>query len=273
MKKSLRRFCSSWHGSMKNWRNNNSRAKGHGRVFVRMLACVLGACVFLGYSAASGAKETDHYLSGKTALKSGDYEKARKSFEAGLNDGENSEALQAGLLQVFRETGAYADSMRRAEEFLASRSRSSLLHLERGRIAEAVSDYAGAEKHFRQAGQLAATGSAVYMEATRHLADALEATGRRIEARNYWDRLIEEYRRGRVQGSGSLGVAAVAFWRRGSIQDARDVFLDATDSDAGEVSLRRLRILAISSSKNTTPPKRSTFFATVSKSIASIRRR
>lgn len=225
---------------MKNWRNDNFRAKGHGRAFVRILACVLSACVLLGYSAASGAKETGRYLSGKAALRSGDYEKARKSFEAGLNDGENSEALQAGLLQVLRETGDYADLIRRAEEFLASRPRSSLLHLERGRIAAAVSDYAGAEKHFRQAGQLAAAGSAVYMEATRHLAEVLEATGRRGEAQTCWNHLIGEYRRGRVQGSQSLGAAAIALWRRGSIQDAKDVFLDATDSNAGEVSLETL---------------------------------
>ena len=116
------------------------------------------------------------------------------------------EESQAGLLQTLRETGSYQEAVRRAEEFLLPRGSSPMLHLERGRIAEALGDYAGAEKHLRQARALAPRGSSTEREATRVLAELLEELGRRADARPLWDQLIAEYRTGRVKGSRDLGM-------------------------------------------------------------------
>jgi tetratricopeptide (TPR) repeat protein len=173
-------------------------------------------------------------------LRSGDYGEARKSFESALKDEANLEQSQAGLLQTLRETGAYQEAVKRSEEFLSSQSTSPLLHLERGRIAEAIGDYSGAAEHLQQAGALAPGKSALYLDATRELAELLEGIGRRADARRLWDQLIEDYRKGRIQGTQSLGNIAVAAWRRGYVQDAKDIFLDATDPKQGDVSLEAL---------------------------------
>ncbi len=183
---------------------------------------------------------SENYPLGREALRSGDYEKARQYFESALSDSTNTEESVAGLLSVLRETGAFQEAANRADEFLSTRDSSALLHLERGRIAEAVGDYAGAEKHFRRTRTLAPEGSELRMDATRLLAELLEEVGRRSEAQPFWNQLIEEYRAGLAQGSRRLGAVAVAAWRQGYDEDARDLFMDATDPNLGVVSLETL---------------------------------
>jgi tetratricopeptide (TPR) repeat protein len=204
------------------------------------MVIILGAFMLVSDCPALNTGSTNSYALGLAALRSGDYGQARTLFESALKDKINLAESQAGLLQALRETGAYQEAVNRAEEFLSSRNDSPLLHLERGRIAEIIGDYAGAEKHLGQTRALAPAGSAIQMNATRDLADLLDAIGRRTEARNLWDQLIDEYRSGRVHGSQGLGDAAVAAWRRGYIRDAKDIFIDATDPKLGEVSLETL---------------------------------
>ena len=177
---------------------------------------------------------------GRAAVRSGKYAEARKYFESALNDKANQEENHQGLLQVLRETGDYREAERLSKEYLAKLDNFALLHLERGRILQAIGRYAEAESHWKRSLALSAAGSIAHMEATRALADLLEKTGRRNEARPLWDRLIDEYRAGRAQGSRKLGIAAVAAWRRGYVQDAKDLFMDATDPKLGEVSLEAL---------------------------------
>jgi tetratricopeptide (TPR) repeat protein len=206
---------------------------------IRFVVCVMST--FLTLSAfARKAADLDSYAQGRAALQSGDYGKARKCFEAALKDNGNLEEIQSGLLRTLCETGAYEEGVRRAEEFLLSRTGSPVLHLERGRLAEAVGDYSGAEKHLMKGQALAPRGSTTQREATRALAELLEKRGRKSDARPLWDQLIEEYRTGRVQGSRDLGIVAVAAWHRGYVKDAQDIFIDATDSKLGEVSIEAL---------------------------------
>ncbi|MBN1569136.1 MAG: tetratricopeptide repeat protein [Acidobacteria bacterium] len=209
----------------------------------KLIGLIVGAVSLftaLGSVPVMKSKNPDHFTQANAALRSGDYAVAAKSFESALKDKTNLEESRAGLLQTLRQTGAYREAVERSEDFLASQNRSPLLHLERGRIAEAMGDYPGAEKHLRQARSLASAGSTAYLDATRVLADLLEETGRRDEARILWDGLIEEFRNKRISGSQNLGNFAAAAWRRGYIEDAKDIFLDATDPDRGEVSLEML---------------------------------
>jgi cellulose synthase operon protein C len=203
---------------------------------------VCAACVLILLSNCSALKTAgaDKYLLGQAALRSGDYGNAKKCFESALSNKTNLDASRAGLLQMLRLTGAYQEALKLSDEFLQSQNDSPLLHFERGRIAEAVGDYAGAEKHYRQAKALAPAGSAIQMDTMGNLADLLDSTGRKVDARVLWDQLIAEYRKGRLSSSRSLGDAAVAAWRRGYVQDAKDIFLDATDPKVGEVSLEAL---------------------------------
>jgi tetratricopeptide (TPR) repeat protein len=151
------------------------------------------------------------------------------------------ETAQAGLIRVLRETGAYMEAARRCDQFLSARGNSALLHLERGRVAEALGDYAGAEKHLGRSASLSSDGAETLGNALRELAELLETVGRRDEARRLWDQLIQEYQSGRISGSRGLGNAAVAAWRRGYVEDARDIFLDATNpKTAGETALETL---------------------------------
>ncbi|HYK90426.1 MAG TPA: hypothetical protein VE398_16750, partial [Acidobacteriota bacterium] len=113
----------------------------------------------------------------------------------------------------------------------------------RARSQVAVGDYIAAEKDFRRAMDLtaASAGSGTHMDAVCDLASLLDELGRAREAQQLWDGLIELYRTGQVKGSRQLGDIAVAAWHRGYIQDAKDIFIDATsDKQTGEISLESL---------------------------------
>jgi tetratricopeptide (TPR) repeat protein len=204
------------------------------------MVCAVSAWILVGNCAAWKMAGEENFIRGSAALRSGDYAAARQYLEAAVNDEPNPEESRAGLLQMFRETGAYQEAAKRSEEFLSARDGSALLHLEKGRIEEAIGDYAGAEKHLLRSIALAPGASTIRMDATRILAALLEEVGRQADARRLWDQLIGEYRAGRVQGSQRLGDVAVAAWHRGYVQDAKDIFLDATDTKRGEVSLEAL---------------------------------
>ncbi len=147
--------------------------------------------------------------------------------------------LQARLIRNLRETGAYQEALKRIQA-LSSGTDSATLQLEQGRILEETGEYANAEKHLRQAMSLAQAGSTLRMQAARYLGELLEGTGRRSDARLLWDQILDQYRAGTAKGSQALGAVAVAAWHRGYAQDAKDIFLDAVDPKAGEVSLETL---------------------------------
>lgn len=196
--------------------------------------------IFLGISGTGEIAGAGNNTKCRAALRSGDYADARQCYEAASITGQMPEENRAGLLRTLRETGAYQEAVKRADAFLSASGDSALLHLERGRIAGNVGDYVGAEKHLRHAMTKAPGGSPLRLDSMRRLAELLEDTGRRSEAGQIWDQLIQMYRSGSVQGSRSLGNIAVAAWHRGYIQDARDIFMDATDPKFGEVSLQAL---------------------------------
>ncbi len=177
----------------------------------------------------------------KAALRSGDYAKALAYFEEALKDPNPPEESKAGLLKTLRETGAYTEAIQRSEEFLAASDSSALVHLERGRLAETVGDSLDAEKHYRRSIALASKQTLVRMDAAKDLAELLDNTGHRSDAQDLWDRILDEYRSGNVQGSSGLGVVAVAAWKRGAVENAKDIFMDATEPMIGfEVSLEAL---------------------------------
>ncbi len=206
-------------------------------MFMTFAVCML----MLTLSVFARALPAEGESQGRAALRSGDYSKAREHFESALKDNPGQEEVQLGLLQTLRETGAFIEAGKRADAFLSGNDDSPRLHLERGRVAQAVGGYDVAEKHYRRSMALATGADAVHMAAARELAELLDNTGRRADAGALWDRLIDAYRSGRVLDSERLGVIAVAAWRRGYIQDARDIFIDATDGEpADEVSLEAL---------------------------------
>jgi len=141
----------------------------------------------------------------------------------------DQEESQVLLLQTLRETGAYAEACKRGDEFLKLHGDSAGLHLERGRSALVTGDYAGAEAHLRRA----MTPGVLRRTAAPELADLLEMVGREAESDALWDGLIAEYRGGRISGKHDLGVVALAAWRRGYVQDAKDFFIDATGASPG----------------------------------------
>ncbi|NLT67609.1 MAG: tetratricopeptide repeat protein [Acidobacteria bacterium] len=204
----------------------------------RLILCAAGLLMLLGNCSASRT-EGEEYSRAAEALRSGDYAKARQHFDSALAGKSRQEESRAGLVRTLSETGAYREAAARADEFLRNLSGSALLHLERGRIAKATGDYAAAEKHFRRSRELASQQD-VRLRSTRELGDLLELVGRSDDARLVWENLIAEYRQGKVKGSGQLGDAAVAAWRRGYVHDARDIFMDASEFAPAEVSLDAL---------------------------------
>ncbi len=215
----------------------NPRPWGRVRVI-----CVLLVSLLVGNCSALRFGAFDNVTLGKAALRSGDYPKARDHFESALRSRPDQEDGQAGLLETLRTTGAYREAVKRAGEFLTLHENSAAIHLERGRALVALGDYVAAEKDLRRAVELSRpSGGTAHMDAVRGLASLLEDLGRSREANPLWDGLIDQYRSGHVRGSRQLDDVAVAAWRRGYIQDAKDIFMDATTGNqAGEVSLEAL---------------------------------
>jgi tetratricopeptide (TPR) repeat protein len=171
------------------------------------------------------------------ALRTGDYQAAHKLYETLLSTSRDNAPARAGLLQALYETGAYSEAEKLAAEFI-TKDPSPEIYLEAGRIESATGELRQAELHLRQCYR---QQGAVRVQAARELADLLSACGRRSEARNLWEEIVAEYRAGRLRGSDALGQAAVAAWRLGYAQDAKEIFLDATDDKiSGLVSPRSL---------------------------------
>ncbi len=196
-------------------------------------------CLATSLAATIAAAQTASL--GRSALRSGDYAKAQEHFEAALKSRFEAEEAQAGLIEALRRSGRYSEAARRCDEFLSVRPESVPLHLERARVAVAVGDYSGAEKHLRDALKQATDKEGLRIEAMRELGELLEMLGRRAEAARLWDQIIRDYRAGRMKSSRELGNAAVAAWRRGYVRDARDIFMDATNPElVGEIDLEAL---------------------------------
>jgi cellulose synthase operon protein C len=203
-----------------------------GRKSLPVYAALLLAGALLGNCSAFRREGRPGDLPPRAALRAGDYARAREGFESVLKTAPGSEESQYGLLQAMLDTGSYADAARKADSFLAGRD-SAALRLQRGRAAAAVGDYAEAGKQFRRALEL---GGTTRLDSLRATAELQELLGRRTEAAAAWDQILADYRAGRIRGSSALGTAAVAAWKRGYIDDAKEIFLDASDKGAGETA-------------------------------------
>jgi cellulose synthase operon protein C len=199
-----------------------------------VLSVVLALSLGVSWIPSSFASAED----GRAALGIGEYTKAEAYFLSELKDHPEEEQSRVGLLETLRQTGQYREVAKRASAFLASIGSSPGVFLERGRALAAVGEYKAAEEDLRQAIKLAdsqkGTARAVQMDAKRELASLLEDLGRRREAQSLWESLLDVYRAGGVIGSRELGDIAVAAWRRDYIEDAKDIFLDATESNGSE---------------------------------------
>ncbi len=199
--------------------------------------------VFLLVCSMPGFLKAEEALPGaQAALRAGEYSKSRVLFESALKADPQDSRAQAGLLEVMRLTGSYGEGLRLANDFIAKPGVSPALLLETAQLEALQGDYKQAEKLLRACADRQNPGRpATRIAALRHLADLLEATGRRSEAASLWEELLQQYRSGRVGGRPALGNVAVAAWRLGYAQDAKDLFLDATDEKTGgEVLLEAL---------------------------------
>ncbi|MBN2321574.1 MAG: tetratricopeptide repeat protein [Acidobacteria bacterium] len=223
---------------MQNYRNKNTC---HCRYMgTRLIVLAVGVWISLGSCSAWFEAENGPVLQGRVALRAGEYARARQLFELALKEGQNPEESQSNLLKVLRFTGGYEEALRYLEKFSSAVPDSASLLLEGGRIYRDTGDYTKAEDFLRRAVSLAAGRPELRMDAIRTLAEFLEDVGQKTEADRFWDRLIEEYLSGNLRESRRLHAVAVAAWRKGYFYDARDLFLDATDPELGEVPLEAL---------------------------------
>jgi len=204
-------------------------------VTIVLVSLVLGNC-------SAGRPERSADIGGFAALRSGDYQKARQLFEASLQSNPEDAVSQGGLLATLRETGEYAAALELTGKYLAGQKTPPAVLLEAGRLAVSVGRFEEAEKHLRQAlSSATAREGDARLEIERELAELLEFTGRTREAAEIWERIIDRYRSGAAKDSRGLGAVAVAAWRMDYVQDAKDIFMDATDEKiAGEIALETL---------------------------------
>ncbi|MEJ2246438.1 MAG: tetratricopeptide repeat protein [Acidobacteriota bacterium] len=203
--------------------------------------CAMGLSVVLCLVCLTTGWGSDAEPQAEASLRSGDYESAVKHFRSALKQDPGNGRFQAGLLQTLRETGAYREALEQAETLQNPGVESAPVYLELGRISTAVGAYGEAERYFRRSIDLSSSDTVDFMDAVRELAELMEYTGRKDDAADLWETLLDAYRRGPVQGSRRLGDVAVAAWRRGYIYDARDIIMDATDPRIQqEVSLAAL---------------------------------
>ncbi|NWG13268.1 MAG: tetratricopeptide repeat protein [Acidobacteria bacterium] len=199
-------------------------------------ACWLALTFLLFVSNCSAARRAG-LEPAEAALRTGDYAAALKGYREVLASEPDSVPAQVGILRALNETGAYQEAREHAGKFIGPNPPAALL-LESGRVCAAVGDYSLAEKQIQQACLL---GGVTRLQAARELADLKALRGQRAEAQALWSEILGEHREGRIRGSSSLGCAAVAAWRLGRVEEAKEIFLDATDEKtSGPVSLRTL---------------------------------
>jgi cellulose synthase operon protein C len=204
-------------------------------------AAALFLALMLGQCSARYESPGETAARGYEALRKGDYPAAKKLFESAVSAGPDCEDCLGGLFLTLRETGEYEPAGRLAGEMLVRHPDSVLLQSEAGRFAVETGSYARAEKLFRRAIETAsAKKDGRRMEIRNELAALCEMLGRHDEALRLWDATLSEYRKSsgtRIQAA----EAAKAAWKRGNIEDCKDLFLDATDArGAGEVPLEAL---------------------------------
>lgn len=202
---------------------------------VKLIPIAMGFCLGVACCSAFRPDAQESHARGREMLRSGQYEEAIEQFETALKSSPDHEGSQTGILEALRETGRYELAQKRAEGFPAAREAAAGLHVEMGRILAARGEYTESEKHFRRAIGL---GGDRRLAASRELAALLEETGRRSDAESIWRQVLEEYKKRQLRGSEALGIAALAAWRLGYAQDAKDLFLDATSGS--DASLRAL---------------------------------
>src|SRR5512140_1110514 len=113
--------------------NRRSRRRLPAYAALLLAGALLGNCSAFRREAAR--------TSAKSALRSGDYARARQGFESALKASPASRDDQYGLLEVLLQTGAYREAAKKADSFLAA-GESAAVRLQRGRAAAAVGDYA-----------------------------------------------------------------------------------------------------------------------------------
>ena len=215
------------------------------RPFARWIACSIAwglGGLFLILLPASNLGAVESKSAAYAALRVGDYAKARELFESALKAAPDHEPSQLGLLQTLHQTGAYREAGPLADSFLEKQTHSAAFRLERARIALLTGQYAMAERLLRECLGMTTGGPFDTRAAAQCLLGSLmDSVGRKNDARGQWQELIRDLRSGRLTSKQTRGNAAVAAWRLGYAQDARDLFLDATDEKRdGEVSLDAL---------------------------------
>ncbi len=186
------------------------------------------AILLLGCCSALRPEVSESHRLSMAALRSGEYDTARRRFEQALESGQNQPGSQQGLLRALREVGLYEEARNQGRAFLARVPTASGVSLEAARSCALLGDYRAAELILLDAIRL---GGDSNLEVAGELALVLETTGRRESARELWSKMISEFRTGRIQGSRKLGSIAVAAWGLGWIEDAKDIFVDATTAE------------------------------------------
>jgi len=189
----------------------------------------------LSLSINSHAQEYSEDLSkAASALKTGDYEKARDLFKPLVEKvtGDDRETVM-GYFETFLEVGEYADGLKEVDAYLQKSPDDPYLLNIKGRFHVITGEYGEAEKAFA----LARVQKFDYWRNILDLAELFDGLGRQWESRGFYNEIIYQYRLGNFSTPEHYSLAARAFTATGDPKEALDAFSTANKMDKENVTV------------------------------------
>jgi tetratricopeptide (TPR) repeat protein len=198
------------------------------KTILSLLVLSIAACSCLNVSAQTQPE------AGRAELKKGDYENAFKILSARLNANPSDAEAQRGQLEVFIETGRYAEAEAAAKKFLLKFPEAGRVRHELGEVLALTGRYTEAIAEFERAAtdREKSKTPGDKLESDLRRAELLDLVGQEDRAHSIYNSFVKYYTDSEPQSASELTLVAKALVHLERFQDANDIYRAAIEADA-----------------------------------------
>jgi tetratricopeptide (TPR) repeat protein len=159
--------------------------------------------------------------------RTGQYKDAAAALERAVEGGNVDPQVVESLYYSWIRQGEYAKAREKFDAWASARANAGPIRLAAGRINRIVGEYQKALTHFDAIQNAAGIAVAAQFEKAKLLDD----TGKRPDAEQIYNRLIQGFLNGTIRSPNDSVYVAEAMWAMEYVQDANDVFKAATKAN------------------------------------------